>query len=132
MSHPAVLKPLSAVTSGPLRGRIRVPGDKSISHRSLMFGAVTLGETRIEGLLEAEDVLGTAEAMRALGATVTRDGVGTWRVTGLGVGGLLEPSQVLDFGNAGTGSRLTMGLVGGHHIAATFVGDASLSRRPMG
>jgi 3-phosphoshikimate 1-carboxyvinyltransferase len=132
MSHASILSPLAAVKSGPLKGRIRVPGDKSISHRSLMFGAVTLGETRIEGLLEAEDVLGTAGAMRALGATVMRDGEGRWRVTGLGVGGLLEPAQVLDFGNAGTGSRLTMGLVGGHHIAATFVGDASLSRRPMG
>ncbi len=132
MSHSTRLTPLSAVNSGPLKGRIRVPGDKSISHRSLMFGAVTLGETRISGLLEAEDVLGTAEAMRTLGATVMRTGTGTWTVTGLGVGGLLEPAKVLDFGNAGTGSRLTMGLVGGHHIAATFVGDASLSRRPMG
>ena len=132
MSHPAVLSPLAAVTSGPLKGRIRVPGDKSISHRSLMFGAITLGDTQISGLLEAEDVLGTAQAMRALGATVTRSGEGAWRVTGLGVGGLLEPAAVMDFGNAGTGSRLTMGLVGGHSIAATFVGDASLSRRPMG
>lgn len=132
MSHAATLSPLSSVTSGPLKGRIRVPGDKSISHRSLMFGAVTLGETVIEGLLEAEDVLGTADAMRALGASVTRGDDGVWRVKGLGVGGLIEPSKVLDFGNAGTGSRLTMGLVGGHSIAATFVGDASLSRRPMG
>ena len=132
MSHSSHLTPLSSFKSGPLRGRIRVPGDKSISHRSLMFGAVTLGETRIEGLLEAEDVLGTAQAMRSLGATITRDGNGQWRVTGLGVGGLLEPKGVLDFGNAGTGSRLTMGLVGGHSIAATFVGDASLSGRPMG
>ena len=132
MSHSDRLTPLSSVKSGPLRGRIRVPGDKSISHRALMFGAITLGETRIGGLLEAEDVLGTAAAMRMLGATVTRDADGTWRVTGLGVGGLLEPAGVLDFGNAGTGSRLTMGLVGGHAIAATFVGDASLSRRPMG
>jgi 3-phosphoshikimate 1-carboxyvinyltransferase len=132
MSHRHRLTPLSAIKSGPLKGRVRVPGDKSISHRSLMFGAVTIGETRIAGLLEAEDVLGTAEAMRRLGATVTRDGVGQWRVAGLGVGGLLEPAGVLDFGNAGTGSRLTMGLVGGCSIAATFVGDASLSRRPMG
>ncbi|MEJ1157431.1 3-phosphoshikimate 1-carboxyvinyltransferase [Prosthecomicrobium sp. N25] len=132
MAHAAAKTPLAAGAAGPLAGRIRVPGDKSISHRSLMFGAVTVGETRIEGLLEAEDVLGTAAAMRALGATVTRDGEGLWRVSGLGVGGLLEPETVLDFGNAGTGSRLTMGLVGGHAIAATFVGDASLSRRPMG
>ncbi|MDR3493364.1 MAG: 3-phosphoshikimate 1-carboxyvinyltransferase [Ancalomicrobiaceae bacterium] len=132
MIHSAELKPLSSVAGGPLQGRIRVPGDKSISHRSLMFGAVTIGETSIEGLLEADDVLGTADAMRALGASVTRLGQGSWRVGGLGVGGLLEPAKVLDFGNAGTGSRLTMGLVGGHNIAATFVGDASLSRRPMG
>ncbi|MDR3372791.1 MAG: 3-phosphoshikimate 1-carboxyvinyltransferase [Ancalomicrobiaceae bacterium] len=132
MTHPVETKPLSAAACPPLKGRVRVPGDKSISHRSLMFGAVTIGETAIEGLLEAEDVLGTAAAMQALGATVTRLGEGRWRVAGLGVGGLLEPSSVLDFGNAGTGSRLTMGLVGGHNIAATFVGDASLSRRPMG
>lgn len=135
MSHSAAKAPLASVRSSGragLKGRVRVPGDKSISHRSLMFGAVTIGETRIEGLLEGEDVLGTAAAMRALGATVTRDGEGLWRVSGLGVGGLLEPEAVLDFGNAGTGSRLTMGLVGGHAIAATFVGDASLSRRPMG
>lgn len=132
MAHAAQKSPLSARTSGPLKGRIGVPGDKSISHRALMFGAVTVGETRIEGLLEGEDVLATAAAMRALGATVIRDGEGRWRVHGLGVGGLLEPESVLDFGNAGTGSRLTMGLVGGHAIAATFVGDASLSRRPMG
>jgi len=132
MAHDSTPSPLSSRAGRALAGRIRVPGDKSISHRSLMFGAVSLGETRIEGLLEAEDVLGTGAAMRALGATVTRDGEGAWRVSGLGCGGLLEPEQVLDFGNAGTGSRLTMGLVGGHSIAATFVGDASLSRRPMG
>lgn len=131
MAH-AAGTPLAARSGRPLVGRVRVPGDKSISHRSLMFGASAVGETRIEGLLEAEDVLGTAAAMRALGATVTRDGEGRWRVSGLGVGGLLEPEGVLDFGNAGTGSRLTMGLVGGQAIAATFVGDASLSRRPMG
>lgn len=132
MAHASTPSPLTARAGRSLAGRIRVPGDKSISHRSLMFGAVSLGETRIEGLLEADDVLGTGAAMSALGATVTRDGEGAWRVSGLGCGGLLEPEQVLDFGNAGTGSRLTMGLVGGHSIAATFVGDASLSRRPMG
>lgn len=132
MSHDALPAPLAARAGSALTGRIRVPGDKSISHRSLMFGAVSLGETRIEGLLEADDVLATGRAMAALGATVTRDGEGAWRVGGLGCGGLLEPEGVLDFGNAGTGSRLTMGLVGGHAIAATFVGDASLSRRPMG
>lgn len=132
MSHAAAPRPLAARSGSPLRGRIRVPGDKSISHRSLMFGAVSLGETRIEGLLEADDVLATGRAMAAMGAVVTRDGEGLWRVSGLGCGGLLEPEGVLDFGNAGTGSRLTMGLVGGHAFAATFVGDASLSRRPMG
>lgn len=132
MAHAASPSPLSSRAGRALAGRIRVPGDKSISHRSLMFGAVSLGETRIEGLLEADDVLGTGAAMRALGAVVTRDGEGAWRVSGLGCGGLLEPEGVLDFGNAGTGSRLTMGLVAGHSIAATFVGDASLSRRPMG
>ena len=132
MAHAASPSPLSSRAGRSLAGRIRVPGDKSISHRSLMFGAVSLGETRIEGLLEADDVLGTGAAMRALGAVVTRDGEGAWRVSGLGCGGLLEPEGVLDFGNAGTGSRLTMGLVAGHSIAATFVGDASLSRRPMG
>ena len=89
MTHSAPLTPLSSVASGPLKGRTRVPGDKSISHRSLMFGAVTIGETSIEGLLEAEDVLGTAEAMRARGATVTRLGDGHWRGVGLGGGGLL-------------------------------------------
>jgi len=132
MSHAAAPRPLASRAGQPLIGRIRVPGDKSISHRSLMFGAVSLGETRIEGLLEADDVLATGRAMAQLGATVTRDGDGLWRVSGLGCGGLLEPESVLDFGNAGTGSRLTMGLVGGHAFAATFVGDASLSRRPMG
>jgi 3-phosphoshikimate 1-carboxyvinyltransferase len=132
MSHAAAPRPLSARAGSPLRGRIRVPGDKSISHRSLMFGAISLGETRIEGLLEADDVLATGRAMAAMGAGVVRDGEGAWRVAGLGCGGLLEPESVLDFGNAGTGSRLTMGLVGGHAFAATFVGDASLSRRPMG
>ncbi len=132
MSHAGTPTPLSSRPRGPLVGRIRVPGDKSISHRSLMFGAVASGETTIEGLLEADDVLATGAAMAALGAGVNRAGEGAWTVAGLGVGGLLEPEQVLDFGNAGTGSRLTMGLVGGQAIAATFVGDASLSRRPMG
>ncbi|MCE1237894.1 MAG: 3-phosphoshikimate 1-carboxyvinyltransferase [Hyphomicrobiales bacterium] len=132
MSHAAAPRPITAHPEAALGGRIRVPGDKSISHRSLMFGAISLGETRIEGLLEADDVLGTGRAMAAMGATVVRDGEGLWRVSGLGCGGLLEPEGVLDFGNAGTGSRLCMGLVGGHSFAATFVGDASLSRRPMG
>ena len=106
--------PLTATRGGPLRGRVRVPGDKSISHRALIFGLLSVGETAIEGLLEGEDVLRTADACRALGAAVERLGPGRWRVRGVGVGGLLEPAGVLDFGNAGTGSRLMMGVVGGH------------------
>lgn len=123
---------LTAEPSHGLNGRIRVPGDKSISHRALIFGTLAVGETRIEGLLEGEDVLATAEAMRRLGAEVTRNADGTWSVHGVGVGGLREPEQPLDFGNSGTGARLVMGLVAGHPITATFIGDASLSRRPMG
>lgn len=123
---------LIAEPSRALSGRISVPGDKSISHRALIFGTLAVGETRIGGLLEGEDVLATAEAMRQLGAEVTREGVGAWRVHGVGVGGLREPEKALDFGNSGTGARLVMGLVAGHPITATFIGDASLSRRPMG
>jgi 3-phosphoshikimate 1-carboxyvinyltransferase len=110
---------------------VRVPGDKSISHRALIFGALTVGETRISGLLEGEDVLNTGEAMRALGAMVERTGEGTWRVHGVGVGGFRQPRGVLDFGNSGTGCRLVMGAVAGCPITATFDGDASLRKRPM-
>jgi len=124
--------PLRARRSGPLSGTVRPPGDKSISHRSLMLGALAVGETTVEGLLEGEDVLATAAAMRAFGATVSRDAGGTWSVKGLGVGGLLEPDAVIDYGNAGTGSRLAMGMAGSHAFAATFTGDASLVGRPMG
>lgn len=131
MGNLSKARPLTAETSGPLTGTVRVPGDKSISHRSLMLGALALGETVIEGLLEAEDVLNTAAAMRALGASVVKDADGRWRVNGLGVGGLLEPTGVIDFGNAGTGVRLTMGLVASQPIAVTFTGDASLVKRPM-
>src|SRR6476646_3589016 len=116
---PAAL-PLSASRSGPLAGVIRPPGDKSISHRALMLGALAVGETSIEGLLEGEDVLATAAAMRAFGATVTQKGAGSWRVSGLGVGGFLEPEGVIDYGNAGTGVRLAMGVAGSHHFASTF------------
>ena len=123
---------LTAEPSHGLNGRIGVPGDKSISHRALIFGALAIGETRISGLLEGEDVLATAETMRRLGAEVTRLGEGSWSVFGVGTGGLREPEQPLDFGNSGTGARLVMGLVAGHPITATFIGDASLSRRPMG
>ncbi|WP_419957040.1 3-phosphoshikimate 1-carboxyvinyltransferase [Qipengyuania algicida] len=116
--------------SRPLTGHIRVPGDKSISHRSLMFGALALGRSRISGLLEGEDVLATAAALRAMGATIERDG-DDWLVDGVGVGGLLQPSAALDMGNSGTSTRLLMGLVASHAITAVFTGDASLSRRPM-
>ncbi|WP_108658574.1 3-phosphoshikimate 1-carboxyvinyltransferase [Acuticoccus kandeliae] len=122
----------TASPSGPLTGRVRVPGDKSISHRALMLGALAVGRSRVTGLLTAEDVMATGAAMRALGATITTGPDGAVTVDGVGLGALAEPDHVLDFGNAGTGSRLTMGIVGGHPIAATFVGDASLSRRPMG
>jgi 3-phosphoshikimate 1-carboxyvinyltransferase len=117
---------------GPLRGNVRVPGDKSISHRSLMLSALAVGESRITGLLEGEDVLATAAAMRAMGTQIARSDDGTWRVHGVGVGGLLQPEAALDMGNSGTSTRLLMGLVSSHAITATFIGDASLSKRPMG
>jgi 3-phosphoshikimate 1-carboxyvinyltransferase len=116
---------------GPLRGAIRVPGDKSISHRSLMFAGLAVGRSRITGLLEGEDVLATAAAMRAFGSQITRDHDGSWTVDGVGVGSLLEPRQALEMGNSGTSTRLLMGLVASHAITATFTGDASLSGRPM-
>jgi 3-phosphoshikimate 1-carboxyvinyltransferase len=124
--------PRTFSAAGPLTGTIRVPGDKSISHRALMFGALAVGETRITGLLEGHDVLATADALRAMGATITRHGEGEWSVHGVGVGGLLQPKQALDMGNSGTSTRLLMGLVASHAISATFTGDASLSGRPMG
>ncbi len=123
--------PVHSRPGGPLKGTIRVPGDKSISHRALILGLLAIGETRIEGLLEGDDVLRTATACRALGATVRREAEGRWRVIGAGVGGLAQPESVLDFGNAGTGSRLMMGVAGSHPISTTFDGDASLRSRPM-
>ena len=131
-ADPAAMRPRRFLPAGPLRGRMRVPGDKSISHRSIMLGALAVGETRVTGLLEGEDVLATAAAMRAMGATVERTGDGEWRVHGVGVGALLQPQGALDMGNSGTSTRLLMGLVASHPISATFVGDASLSKRPMG
>ena len=116
----------------PLAGAIRVPGDKSISHRALMLASLALGETAISGLLEGEDVLRTAEAMRALGAEVVRDGPGVWRVAGRGVGGLVEPADVLDLGNSGTAARLLTGVLASHPFFSVMTGDASLRRRPMG
>jgi 3-phosphoshikimate 1-carboxyvinyltransferase len=116
---------------GPLRGAVRVPGDKSISHRALMLGALAVGETRIEGLSNGGDVAATAAALRAMGAAIERGPDGSWTVSGVGVGTLLQPEGPLDMGNSGTSTRLLMGLVASHPIRATFVGDASLSRRPM-
>ena len=118
--------PLEARSSGPLTGKVRVPGDKSISHRALILGALSVGETRISGLLEGEDVLNTAKAMRALGARVERTGEFAWSVRGVGVGGFAQPQVPLDFGNSGTGCRLVMGAVAGCPITAIFDGDASL------
>ena len=123
--------PVTATAGAALKGRLRVPGDKSISHRALILGLLAIGETCIEGLLEGDDVLRTAAACEALGAAVMHDAPGRWRVRGAGIGGLTEPAGVLDFGNAGTGSRLMMGVAGSHPIAATFDGDASLRKRPM-
>ena len=116
---------------GPLRGTIAVPGDKSISHRALMLGASALGETRISGLLESDDVRATAAALRAMGVAIERDGA-DWVVQGLGTGGLMSPRAPLDMGNSGTSARLLSGLVASQDIAVTLTGDASLSRRPMG
>jgi 3-phosphoshikimate 1-carboxyvinyltransferase len=124
-------RPLQSAKTGPLSGTVRVPGDKSISHRALMFGAIAIGETTIHGLLTGEDVLHTAAAMRALGAGIVRSDDGVWRVRGVGIGGLVEADQVLDMGNSGTAARLMMGLVASHPITTFFTGDASLAKRPM-
>ncbi|MCB1504354.1 MAG: 3-phosphoshikimate 1-carboxyvinyltransferase [Hyphomicrobiaceae bacterium] len=123
-------RPLAARRSSPLVGTVRVPGDKSISHRSLMFGALATGTTRIKGLLEGEDVINTARAVTALGALAEKQG-DTWIVKGRGVGGLSEPLAPIDFGNSGTGTRLMMGVIAGQPITVTMTGDASLSKRPM-
>jgi len=127
-AHPVLFK----AVPGGLAGAVTVPGDKSISHRALMLGALAVGETRIEGLLEGEDVLATAGAMRAMGADIVRGDDGVWHAHGVGVGGLLQPGQALDMGNSGTSTRLLMGLLASHALTATFIGDASLSKRPMG
>jgi 3-phosphoshikimate 1-carboxyvinyltransferase len=127
----AAPSPLTARRSAALTGRLRVPGDKSISNRALILGALAVGETRITGLLEGEDVINTGRAMRALGATVERTGEGAWRVLGVGVGGFAAPAAPLDFGNSATGCRLVMGAVAGCPIEAVFDGDASLRKRPM-
>ncbi|MEM9247809.1 MAG: 3-phosphoshikimate 1-carboxyvinyltransferase [Pseudomonadota bacterium] len=124
--------PLTAPAAGPLRGTAEIPGDKSISHRSLILGALAVGETKITGLLEGQDVLDTGRAMAAFGATVERHASGVWSVHGVGTGGFGEPEDVIDCGNAGTGVRLIMGSMATTPITATFTGDASLRSRPMG
>lgn len=130
MSHSAQPTPLSTTRANALRGVVSVPGDKSISHRALMFGALASGTTRIRGLLEAEDVINTAKAVTALGAPATKSGA-EWVVKGRGVGGLMQPTAPLDFGNSGTGTRLMMGVIAGQDITVEMIGDASLSKRPM-
>lgn len=131
MKDIGLARPLAARNSRNLRGAFRVPGDKSISHRSLMFGALALGRTRVTGLLEGEDVLNTAAAMRAMGAYIDRQDDGIWVIDGVGIGGLGEPDHVIDLGNSGTSARLLMGLVATHPHTVFFTGDASLRRRPM-
>jgi 3-phosphoshikimate 1-carboxyvinyltransferase len=134
LTHSDRPTPLEARSSVALTGKVRVPGDKSISHRALILGALAVGESRITGLLESEDVLNTAKAIRALGARVERqgaNGTATWSVRGTGVAGFARPDAPLDFGNSGTGCRLVMGAVAGCPIVATFDGDASLRSRPM-
>ncbi|MBF0562689.1 MAG: 3-phosphoshikimate 1-carboxyvinyltransferase, partial [Alphaproteobacteria bacterium] len=123
--------PLASHRAAALTGDARVPGDKSISHRALMIGAMAVGETAVSGLLEGEDVLRTAAAMRLLGARVERDEPGRWRIHGCGIGGLKEPDDILDMGNAGTGARLLMGLLATHPFTSVLTGDASLRSRPM-
>ncbi len=124
-------RPLTARYSTALSGRLRVPGDKSISHRALIFGALSIGETHITGLLESADVLATARTLQRMGVQISRE-QGRWRVVGVGCGGLTPPGGPLDFGNAGTGVRLMMGVIAGHGFAAELTGDESLQRRPMG
>ena len=132
MSGHGDAQPMTARKSAPLKGTAQVPGDKSISHRALIFGAMAVGETRISGLLEGQDVLDTARAMRAFGAEVTQHAPGNWSVHGVGVGGFREPADVIDCGNSGTGVRLIMGCMATTAMTATFTGDASLRKRPMG
>ncbi|MDO8605503.1 MAG: 3-phosphoshikimate 1-carboxyvinyltransferase [Phaeospirillum sp.] len=124
-------KPLISSSTTALAGSVRVPGDKSISHRALMLGALAVGESLVTGLLEGDDVLRTAACMRALGAEVERLPNGAWRLFGRGVGGLMEPANILDMGNSGTGARLLMGLVASHPFTCFFTGDGSLRSRPM-
>ena len=139
MPHPDLPQPSSPAPVGltatrptaPLAGAVAVPGDKSISHRALMFGALAVGRTEITGLLEGEDVLATAAALRAMGAGIERAEDGHWRIDGVGVGGLGEPEDVLDLGNSGTSARLLLGMLATHRLTAFVTGDSSLRRRPM-
>ena len=131
MSAHGPVIPMTSTPCGALFGVAEVPGDKSVSHRSLILGAMAVGETKISGLLEGQDVLDTAKAMRAFGAEVVDHGGGNWSVHGVGVGGFAEPDQVIDCGNSGTGVRLIMGAMATSPISATFTGDASLNGRPM-
>src|ERR1700720_3942335 len=126
LSYPTVAR-----RGGPLAGAIRVPGDKSISHRALMLGALAIGRTEIRGLLEGEDVLATAAALRAMGADIAREADGHWRVDGVGLGGLAEPEDVIDLGNSGTAARLLLGILATHPFTTFVTGDASLRSRPM-
>ncbi len=131
MSGRRLSGPYRSRAAGPLAGTLRVPGDKSISHRSIIFGTLAVGETTVEGLLEAEDVLCTVAAMRACGANINKDGNGLWRIWGVGTGGLTSPHGVIDLGNSGTAARLILGALTPQSLTATLTGDASLSRRPM-
>src|SRR6201747_1228624 len=132
LTHSDKPTPLRSRASGPLTGKVRVPGDKSISHRALILGALAVGETKISGLLEGEDVLNTAKSMQALGATVERTGDFAWKVHGVGVAGFAQPHAPLDFGNSGTGCRLVMGAVAGRPIGGTVYGGAALRSAPSG
>ncbi len=132
MSQPARPQPTQSRKAQNLKGTLKVPGDKSMSHRALMFGAIAKGETVVTGLLEAEDVVNTAKAMQALGAKIEKDQSGTWRIQGVGIRGMKSPRMPLDFGNSGTGVRLAMGLMATTPLVARCMGDASLSKRPMG
>ena len=125
------MKPLQSSKAQPLSGAARIPGDKSISHRSLMFGGLAKGETIISGLLEGEDVIATALAMRAMGAKIAKGPDGLWRCEGIGIGFLKEPEDVINMGNSGTSTRLLAGLIAGHPINVVMTGDASLRKRPM-
>lgn len=130
--HDSAAIPFISTKAGPLKGEATIPGDKSISHRSLMFGGIAKGRTLVHGLLEGEDVLNTAAAMRAMGAHIEKNQDGTWLCEGVGIGNLVSPSAPMEMGNSGTSTRLLAGLVAGHPISATFTGDASLTKRPMG